>query len=113
MNEVYARETIRFSEAEPSVQLKLQTISIGELAIVAIPCEVFAGIGLEIKRRSPFPATFVIGLANGYNGYLPSPQQHALGGYETWRSSWSYLETEASIRITDSVLTQLKTSRRR
>ena len=30
-----------------------------------------------------------IELANGYNGYLPTPQQHALGGYETWRSGWS------------------------
>ena len=68
----------------------------------------FAEVGLDIKRRSPFPTTFVIGLANGYNGYLPSPKQHELGGYETWRSSWSYLETEASTRITRSVLTQLR-----
>jgi len=109
MDEVYARETIRFSEAEPSVQLKLQAIAIGDMAIVAIPCEVFAGIGLEIKRRSPFPVTCIIGLANGYNGYLPSPQQHALGGYETWRSSWSYLERKASVRITDAILEQLQT----
>ena len=108
MNEVYARESVLLAESPPTVAIKLQAISIGELAIVTVPCEVFAGIGLEIKRRSPFKTTFVIGLANGYNGYLPSPEQHALGGYETWRSSWSYLETEASTKITASVLDQLQ-----
>jgi neutral ceramidase len=108
MNEVYAQESVRLSQASPTVQIKLQTISIGELAIVTVPCEVFAEIGLEIKRRSPFKTTFLIGLANGYNGYLPSPEQHKLGGYETWRSSWSYLETEASTKITESILDQLQ-----
>ena len=108
MTEVYAKETLHFAEAKSTVDIKLQAIAIGDLAIVAIPCEVFAEVGLDIKRRSPFPTTFVIGLANGYNGYLPSPKQHELGGYETWRSSWSYLETEASTKITKPVLTQLK-----
>jgi neutral ceramidase len=108
MNEVYARESVLLSEAPPAVRIKLQAVVIGELAIVTVPCEVFAGIGLEIKRRSPFKTTFMIGLANGYNGYLPSPKQYALGGYETWRSSWSYLEPEASTKITTSVLDQLQ-----
>jgi len=26
----------------------------------------------------------VIGIANGKYGYLPTPRQHELGGYETW-----------------------------
>ena len=108
MNEVYAQESVRLSQASPTVRIKLQTISIGELAIVTVPCEVFAKIGIDIKRRSPFKTTFLIGLANGYNGYLPSPEQHKLGGYETWRSSWSYLETDASTKITNSILNQLQ-----
>lgn len=112
-HEVYARESLRLSEAEPSVTIKLQTIALGELAIVAIPCEVFAEIGLEIKQKSPFETTFVIALANGYNGYLPSPKQHALGGYETWRSGWSYLETEASMKITKTVLEMLRSQHQR
>lgn len=107
MHEVYAQESVRLSEAKPTVTIKLQTITLGDLAIVAVPCEVFAEIGLEIKAKSPFETTFVIALANGYNGYLPSPKQHALGGYETWRSGWSYLETEASTKITQTVLEML------
>ena len=111
MEELYAQESIRLHQAAPTVQIILQTIAVDELAIVAIPCEVFAEIGIEIKRRSPFRTTFVIALANGYNGYLPTPQQHALGGYETWRSGWSYLETEASTTITENTLQMLKSLR--
>lgn len=108
MFEVYAQETVRISERPDTVTIKLQTLSIGDdLAIVAIPCEVFAAIGLEIKIHSPFKTTIVITLANGYNGYLPGPEQHDLGGYETWRSGWSYLEVDASTKITDSVLGML------
>ncbi|MEO2030176.1 MAG: neutral/alkaline non-lysosomal ceramidase N-terminal domain-containing protein [Fuerstiella sp.] len=111
MDELYAQESIRLHEADPGVRLKLQTFTVGDLAVVAIPCEVFAEIGIEIKRRSPFPTTFVIALANGYNGYLPTPQQHALGGYETWRSGWSYLETEASTTITETTVQMLQSLR--
>jgi len=47
-------------------------------------------------------------LANGYNGYLPTPAQHKLGGYETWRARSSYLEVDASNKIQDTVLNLLK-----
>jgi len=110
MHEVYAQETVRIHETYPdTVNIKVQALRIGdELGIVAIPCEVFADIGLEIKQRSPFKNTFIISLANGYNGYLPTPEQHALGGYETWRSGWSYLEVEASTKITEQALSMLE-----
>ena len=49
-----------------------------------IPFETFVETGLDLKKRSPFAQTMVIGLANGRYGYLPTPEQHRLGGYETW-----------------------------
>lgn len=104
MPEVYARETIKMAEYPDTVRIKLQAIRIGELGIVAIPCEVFTEIGLELKRRSPLKPTFTIELANGYNGYLPTPEQHKLGGYETWRARSSYLEEEASPKIVETLL---------
>jgi hypothetical protein len=72
---------------------------INGLSIGAIPCEVFVEIGLHLKKVSPYVRHFTISLANGYNGYLPTPQHHAWGGYETWRARSSYLETEASPKI--------------
>jgi hypothetical protein len=104
VEEVYARETVLLADYPDTVKLRLQVMRIGELGIVAIPCEVFTEIGLSIKAKSPLKPTFTIELANGYNGYLPTPSQHALGGYETWRARSSYLEVEASDKITATIL---------
>jgi hypothetical protein len=105
--EMYARETLLINDFPDEKQLILQAIQIGDLAITAIPCEIFVEIGLEIKEKSPFEQTFSISLANGYNGYLPTPRHHALGGYETWRARSSYLEVEASNVITSNLLALL------
>lgn len=104
MPDIYARETLKMTEYPDTVKLKLQAIRIGELGIVAIPAEVFTEIGLEIKQRSPLKPTFTIALANGWNGYLPTPQQHELAGYETWRARSSYLEVGASPKIVETLL---------
>lgn len=102
--EYYARSAITLSEYPDRVPMELQAIRIGSLGIAAIPCEVFAEIGLEIKSRSPLKPTFTIELANGYNGYLPTPGQHVLGGYETWRATSSYLEIDASTKIVQAIV---------
>ena len=107
--EVYARETVKLTQYPDTVRIELQVLRIGDLALAAIPCEVFAEIGLEIKKASPFPVTAVVSLANGYNGYLPTPAQHKLGGYETWRARSSYLGVNASDEIIKGVKTLLKT----
>jgi hypothetical protein len=107
VREYYAKSTLRLNQWPDTVKIKLQALRIGDLAITTIPCEVFAEIGLEIKRRSPLRPVFVVQLANGYNGYLPTPQQHALGGYETWRAPSSYLEVTASRKMTETLLEML------
>ena len=96
---IYARETLQLREYPDTVPVRLQSVRIGELCINTTPCETFVEIGLELKALSPFPITFLIELANGYNGYLPTPQQHEWGGYETWRAKSSYLEVDASTRV--------------
>jgi hypothetical protein len=101
--EIYARETVLISNYPKQVSVILQTFRLGDLAIAAIPCEVFVEIGLELKEKSPFKPTFTISLANGYNGYLPTPEHHLLGGYETWRARSSYLEASASPKITQTL----------
>lgn len=102
--EVYAREAVLLDAFPDQMPLLIQTFRIGDLGIAAIPCEVFVEIGLEIKQRSPLKPSFTIELANGYNGYLPTPVQHKLGGYETWRARSSYLEVEASQKIMETVM---------
>jgi len=97
--ENYARETTLMADWPATKELKLQALRIGDFGIGAIPCETYGSTGLAIKRASPFPLTMVIGLANGCSGYLPPPDQFALGGYSTWRARSSYLETGAEPKI--------------
>jgi hypothetical protein len=86
------------------VKVPVQVMVVGGAAVVAIPCETFAEIGLRIKKDvSVFKTTCVVSLANGYFGYLPTPPQHALGGYETWRARSSFLEVDASPKIEKAV----------
>ena len=110
---IYARETLKLADYPDTVPVQLQTHRIGTLSVATIPCEVFVEIGLRLKRTSPFDRHFTISLANGYNGYLPTEEHHALGGYETWRARSSYLEVPAATKITEKLEDMLMTLKRR
>jgi len=62
----------------------IQVILVGDIAFVGVPGELFAELGMEIKRRSPFRYTYVVGIANDYIGYIPDDEAFDLGGYQTW-----------------------------
>jgi len=100
---VFAERTIQMKEWPEKIDVILQTFKVGDLGIAGIPFEVFAETGLEIKDRSPFKKSFTIGLANGGYGYLPTPEQHQMGGYETWMSV-NKVEKEASRKIVSEIL---------
>jgi len=81
----YAARTLSAANRpEETVDVILQTIRVGDAVLCAVPFETFAETGLELKQKSPFGRTIVIGIANGKHGYLPTPRHHELGGYETW-----------------------------
>jgi hypothetical protein len=99
----YANRAIELLESPDTVRVILQAVRIGDLGISAIPFEVFSDTGLELKARSPFKPSFTIELANGGYGYLPTPEQHELGGYETWLGT-NKVEVQASVKIVDALL---------
>jgi hypothetical protein len=106
----YAHRLLDFEKTWPDhVNIILQAFRIGDLGIAAIPFEVTAEIGLEIKAKSPFQPSFTIEQANGAYGYLPTPEQHELGGYETWYTT-NRVEIDASRKIIDKLLQMFKTS---
>lgn len=108
LEKVFAESVLQMEKEWPDqVSIILQTFSIGDMAVTAIPFEVFTETGLKIKDKSPFKNTFTVGLANGWGGYLPTPEQHQLGGYETWLTV-NKVEKEASNKITDELLSQLQ-----
>ncbi len=104
----YARAVLAAAErTEETLPVQLQAIRIGDFAICGIPFEVFCEIGLDLKKRSPFARTMVIGLAYARHGYLPTPNQHKLGGYETWLGT-CHVQEDASVLITENLLEMLK-----
>ena len=102
----YAERTLKMHEYPAEIPIPLQALRIGELAITAIPFEVFVQTGLELKEKSPFPRTFTISLANSTYGYLPTVRDHELGGYETWLGT-SCFEVEAEPKIVAALLEML------
>jgi hypothetical protein len=102
----YAERTIKLAEEPPTTKVLVQTVRIGDLAICTLPFEVFAEIGLELKQKSPAADTFVVELANGGYGYLPTPEQHRFGGYETWLGT-NKVQKDASVILVDNLLEML------
>ncbi len=104
---IYAKRALKLAKFKPTTEVFIQTFRIGDLGVAAMPFEVFAEIGLNIKDRSPFEDAFTIELANGTFGYLPTPEQHRLGGYETWLGT-CWVEYQASEKITRTVVDLFK-----
>jgi ribosomal protein S18 acetylase RimI-like enzyme len=67
-------------------QAFLHAIRLGDIALVGVPCEYFARLGLNLRWRSPFQHTFIFGLANDDFGYVGDREGLELGGYQMWVS---------------------------
>ena len=105
--EVYARESLYLHEMQKSTIVQ-QAIQIGDIGIATTPCETYALTGMKIKERSPLAKTMVIELANGSDGYIPPPEQHWFGGYNTWAARSAGLEVQAEPKITEVALSLLE-----
>jgi len=104
--EAYAKRALALADAGETLKVPLQAIRVGDTAVCGIPFETFVETGLDLKRRSPFGRTIVVGIANGYNGYLPTPEQHKLGGYETWLGT-NKVQEDATVLIANQLLEML------
>ena len=105
--EVYAKEQIILHERQETT-IVVQAVRIGEIAITTTPNETYALTGLKIKAQSPLANTMVIELANGGDGYIPPPEQHLLGGYNTWAARSAGLEITAEPRIAQTCIELLE-----
>lgn len=109
--EIRAAERLR--KEQSSVPFRLKVIAQDNWALVAIPAELFVELGLAIEKRSPFEHTAVVELANGWNGYVPTPQAfRRQGGYETLPLTSSSLAVSAGEQIVDRAIMLLKRSKR-
>ncbi len=105
--EVYAREQVILHDRQ-ATEVVVQALRIGDIGIATTPTETYALTGLKLKLQSPLPNTMVIELANGGDGYIPPPEQHLLGGYNTWPARSAGLEVQAEPRIAEAALQRLE-----
>lgn len=70
------------SKLPPTRDVPLMAASVGKLAFVGAPYEMFDTNGSQIKRGSAFTGTFVCTCCNDYVGYIPSAYGYAHGCYE-------------------------------
>lgn len=100
---IYAERTANLALAPETIAVPLQVLRIDHVAIGSMPTEVFCEIGLEFKDRSAIKPAFLVSIAHGYYGYLPTPRHHDLGGYETWLGT-NRLEKEASVKMLNGLV---------
>ena len=105
--EIYAREQIYLHELQ-STEIVVQALRIGDIGIATTPNETYALTGLKVKLQSPLAKMMVIELANGGDGYIPPPEQHLLGGYNTWAARSAGLEVTAEPKIVEHALQLLE-----
>ncbi|MGZ0163027.1 MAG: LamG-like jellyroll fold domain-containing protein [Planctomycetales bacterium] len=105
--EVYAMEQLILHERQET-EIVVQGIRIGDIGIATTPNETYAITGLKIKAASPLAHNMVIELANGGDGYIPPPEQHRFGGYNTWAARSAGLEVMAEPKITEAGISLLE-----
>lgn len=115
VQEWFARETIgmwewqrRAATRDVLEAVEVQVIGVGDLAFAGYPGEIFTEFGLETKARAPFAETFIVELANGWHGYIPTPEAFAHGGYETRLGYTSRLIPQAGDLMVETTLRLLK-----
>lgn len=94
-------------ESEPwALPLQVQVFKLtNDLVIVGVPGEVFAELGLAIRKASPFKMTMVVELTNVHIAYLPTRKAFLQGGYETLNSR---LAPGGGELLVESAIRQLK-----
>jgi neutral ceramidase len=79
--------TLDLASRGPSLDAEVQVFRLHpDLALVLLPGEVFADLGLAIKQASPFAHTLVIELSNDNPAYIPTEKAFKEGSYETVNS---------------------------
>lgn len=105
----YANEYVKLIERGPvPVETALQVLALDDIALLAVPGELFVELGREIQQRSPFAHTLIVTHANDRIGYIPHLAAFAEGGYETIFASQSYLAPEAGAMLVDAAVDLLR-----
>lgn len=115
-DEEYALQWLKMYETQNEIDsLEVMVIRIADIAFVGLPGEMFTEFGMDIKFRSPFKSTIVMGLTNNNMAYFPTRDSYTQGpegftpmitGYETTPGTSLY-EIGAGEKLAESAVKQL------
>ena len=103
----FDRYVIERTDAWPhdgeEARVPVHVMQIGDVAVVGFPAEIFARIGMEVKRFSPAPHTFVVELADArVSSYVPTTDQAERGAYGAMPVLSRWLCSDAGRRMADA-----------
>jgi hypothetical protein len=105
----YAALQAMARKREGGEDVEIQVFRLGGIAFAAMPAEYFMEFGLHIKQHSPFDHTYVVSLANGWVGYVPTQAAFSRkGGHETTTALWSKMCHDAGDQMADAALDLLQ-----
>ena len=88
---------------------EVQVIALSdEVAVVALPGEIFVELGLALKKASPFKHTFIAELSNGSIGYVPNQEAYPQGNYEIVSARCEAGSGEKLIEVALNLLKEVK-----
>lgn len=87
---------------KPPCTIDLHVIRLGDVAIATNPFELYLDYGVRIQARSRAPQTFLVQLASGQFGYLPSPK--AVGKHYGGLAADNAVGPEGGQRLVDRTL---------
>ena len=67
---------------EHDLVLRQTILTLGDIAFVPFPFEIFSEISMRLRAYAPYRYTLCLSNANGYGVYIPSQDQLVRGGYE-------------------------------
>ena len=90
---------------DTSADLRLSSLSIGDLSLITVPYEMFDTNGMEIKEASPFKMTLILTNSDGAWIYMPSYKAATeYGGYD---AEYTYFEAGTAEKLVGKYLEML------
>jgi len=93
---------------EEERSMDLYALSIGDMSMIFAPYEMFGVSAMQIKKKSPYPMTFIISCSQNHQGYLPAEYGCKLRCYEAQITKFAHGTAEILVDEYVDMLGKLK-----
>jgi neutral ceramidase len=102
------RRDRRVDQGAAELHTHLTLFAMGDLALVGVPGELFAELGIAIKANPYFHHTLVLGYCNDLVGYIPTREAYQVGGYEVESSRVAQGSGELLVHLALAQLAEMR-----